>query len=114
MAEVNVYGVTVPMCDGRAGMAALVIDGRPESFDFGGVYKAALGLPSYARPLFLRCVPAVEITGTLKHKKVALRDQGFDPSAISDQLFFRDDTKKTYVPLDEALYRKICEGEVRV
>ena len=114
LSEVNVYGVTVPNCDGRAGMASMVVDGKPESFDFGGVYKAALELPAYARPLFLRCVPAVEITGTLKHKKVALRDQGFDPSAISDQLFFRDDTKKTYVPLDEALYRKICEGEVRV
>ena len=114
VAEVNVYGVTVPMCDGRAGMAALVIDGRPESFDFGGVYKAALGLPSYARPLFLRVVPDVEVTGTLKHKKVALRDQGFDPAAIADRLLFRDDAKRAFVPLDEALHRKICAGKVRI
>ena len=114
VSEVNVYGVLVPKCDGRAGMASLVVDGKPESFDFSGLYKAAQELPAYARPLFVRTVPSVEITGTLKHKKVDLRNQGFDPNAIDDQLFFKDDVKKTYVPLTPELYTKIASGEIRV
>ena len=59
-------------------------------------------------------MPSVEITGTLKHKKVDLRNQGFDPNAIDDQLFFKDDVKKTYVPLTPELYTKIASGEIRV
>lgn len=110
--EANVYGVHVPGADGRAGMAAIV--SRP------GLDIAKLGdhidaqLPAYARPMFLRVLPQMEITGTFKHRKVDLQKEGFDPSAISDPLFFFDDIAGVYVPLDAALYDKINSGGMRL
>ena len=45
--EANVYGVTVPGMDGRAGMAALVVDGR---LDIAGL-ASRLALPHYEKPV---------------------------------------------------------------
>ncbi|MBY0400570.1 long-chain-acyl-CoA synthetase, partial [Myxococcota bacterium] len=68
--EANVYGVAIPGQDGRAGMAALVVN---ERFDLERVARAIHdGLAPYARPLFLRILPQMEITGTFKHRKVDL------------------------------------------
>ena len=44
-------------------------------------------LPSYARPVFLRLVSSLDITGTYKLKKRELQSAGCDPSKISDPLF---------------------------
>ena len=40
--------------------------------------------------------------------------EGFDPSFISDPLFFRSDSQKTFVPLDHSLHSKIISGQLRV
>ncbi|MFT4201684.1 long-chain-acyl-CoA synthetase [Gordonia sp. (in: high G+C Gram-positive bacteria)] len=72
-----VYGVEVPGCDGKAGMAAVQLkDGA--GFD-GKAVAAHLyeQLPAYAIPLFLRLVPEVEATSTFKNRKVELREQAF-------------------------------------
>jgi len=109
--EANVYGVTVPGQDGRAGMAALVVG---ESFHPSRLAeRCERELPAYARPLFLRLLPEIEITGTFKHRKVDLVAEGFDPAAIRDPLFFLDG-ERGYVPLDAALYDRIVRGEQRV
>jgi fatty-acyl-CoA synthase len=109
--EANVYGVAVPGQDGRAGMAALVVD---ESFDAARLAeRAARELPAYARPVFLRLLPEIQITGTFKHRKVELVKEGFDPATVSDPLFFLDG-ERGYVPLDTALYDRIVSGEQRV
>jgi fatty-acyl-CoA synthase len=109
--EANVYGVAVPGQDGRAGMAALVVD---EGFDAAGLAeRAARDLPAYARPVFLRLLPQIEITGTFKHRKIELVKEGFDPAAVSDPLFFLDG-ERGYLPLDAALYDRIVSGEQRV
>src|SRR5207247_1275116 len=86
--ESTVYGVRVPNHDGRAGMAALVLrDGA--SFDPVSFYAhAEKSLPGYARPLFVRIASAIAVTGTLKQRKSDYRDQGFDPSAVADPLYF--------------------------
>ena len=39
---------------------------------------------------------------------------GFDPTKISDPLFFDDATAGAYVPLDAELYRRIQAGAVRI
>jgi len=50
--DVMVYGVAVPGADGKAGMAALVVD---DGFDLAVFWKhLAERLPAYARPVFLR------------------------------------------------------------
>jgi fatty-acyl-CoA synthase len=109
--EANVYGVIVPDQDGRAGMAALVVG---ESFDPTRLAERCdRELPVYARPVFLRLLPEIEVTGTFKHRKVELVKEGFDPAAISDPLFFLDG-ERGYVPLDSELYGRIVRGEQRV
>ena len=108
--EANVYGVAVPGQDGRAGMAALVVD---ESFDAARLAEhARRELPAYARPVFLRILPEIQITGTFKHRKVELVKEGFDPDGIRDPLFFLDGER--YVPLAAELYGRIVGGEQRV
>ena len=65
--DAAVYGVSVPGTDGLAGMAALVTG---EGFDLAGLRRALQErLPAYARPLFLRIVAAIELTGTFKLRK---------------------------------------------
>jgi fatty-acyl-CoA synthase len=110
--EANVYGVHVPGCEGRAGMAALVAD---EGLDLRGLHAhIARRLPDFARPLFLRFLPEMNITGTFKVKKLDLVREGFDPSIISDDLYFSDPQAQAFVPLDAALYEAIQKGEKRI
>jgi fatty-acyl-CoA synthase len=109
--EANVYGVEVPGADGRAGMAALVTS---SDFDLNTLLQVAEGhLPAYARPVFLRLLPQIEITGTFKYRKIDLVKDGFDPAKASGPLYFRD-PERGFVPLDAPLYTAICSGQVRV
>ena len=110
--EANVYGVSVPGTDGRAGMASVV---GGDDFDLDN-FRAYLSdqLPDYAQPLFIRLQPEMEITGTFKHRKVDLVKEGFDPDVIAEPVYFNDPAAKTFVPLDAALYQKICAGDVRL
>jgi fatty-acyl-CoA synthase len=110
--EVNVYGVAVPGSDGRAGMAALV---ARQGFDPAGL--AGLidsNLPAFARPLFLRLRPEMEITGTFKLKKADLVKEGFDPNVIGDPLYWFDHTDARYKPLTHQVYDDIVAGRVKL
>jgi fatty-acyl-CoA synthase len=110
IAEANVYGVSVPGQDGRAGMAALVA--MP---GFDPTYLAdKLALPAYARPIFLRLAPAMEITGTFKQRKVELVKEGFDPGAIADPLYWHNPASGRYERLDAAAYDTIVAGRVKL
>jgi fatty-acyl-CoA synthase len=107
-----VYGVAVPNADGRAGMAALVVDSQ---FDLTSFHAAATArLPPYARPLFLRLLPALEATGTFKPRKQELERAGFDPGRMSDALYFDDPRVGGYVALDAPLHAAIVSGAVRL
>ena len=96
----TIYGVQVPGHEGRAGMAALVL--QPDVvFDPVAFWALALErLPRYAAPLFLRLSQTADITGNYKLRKVDLQREGFDSAQVPDPLFVRDDKAKTYVPLD--------------
>jgi fatty-acyl-CoA synthase len=110
--EANVYGVSVPGQDGRAGMVALVVD---EGFDPGRLaLRVTSELPAYARPLFLRLREELEVTGTFKHRKVDLVDEGFDPQRVAEPLLFFDAERACYVPLDAALHARLTAGAVRI
>jgi fatty-acyl-CoA synthase len=110
--EANVYGVAIPGQDGRAGMAALVVDGGFDPAQLAA--HVARELPSYARPLFLRLQPELEVTGTFKHRKVDLVEEGFDPARVTDPVLFFDVERGAYVPLDGALHARILGGGVRI
>lgn len=110
--EANVYGVPVAGKDGRAGMAALVAE---KEFDISGLREHLVKcLPDYARPLFIRIRGSIEVTSTFKQKKVDLVKQGFDPAATTDEIYFNDPERRTFVRLDPALYARIAKGEVRI
>ncbi|XP_039279546.1 long-chain fatty acid transport protein 4-like [Nilaparvata lugens] len=69
-------------------------------------------LPAYARPLFVRLLHAVEMTGTFKMKKGDLQKDGFDPAKVTDKLFYRKGS--TYIPLTLDVFPKIVSGEERL
>ncbi len=110
--EASVYGVRVPGAEGAAGMAALVVDGELDLDEFRK--HLARRLPPYARPLFLRIADRIATTGTFKHTKHDLQREGFDPAATSDPIYFDDPAKQAFIPLDQALYTRIADGEVRL
>jgi fatty-acyl-CoA synthase len=97
--SVTIYGVKVQGAEGRAGMAAVVMQAG-QSFDPVAFYRrGAERLPRYAAPLFVRVAPAADLTTTFKLRKVDLQRQGIDPALCRDPLFERDDTAGRYVPM---------------
>src|SRR5437899_2362043 len=112
--EANVYGVEVPGEDGRAGMAALVL-AEGARFDGAALYaRAEQHLPAYARPAFVRLVPEMDVTGTLKQRKLALVAEGYDPARVGDPLFVRDDAARAYLPLTAAVLAELRDGRRRL
>ncbi len=109
--DAAVYGVQVPGADGRAGMAAIVV--RPEfSLQTFRDFLTAR-LPEYARPVFVRVVPAMELTGTFKLRKQTLLAEGFDPSLVSG-LYLEDRTRCAYVALDRHMHQLIQAGLMKL
>jgi fatty-acyl-CoA synthase len=109
--EANVYGVEIPGMDGRAGMAALVT--RPD-FAIAGLADALAGnLPMYARPVFVRLLPEMEITGTFKQRKVELVKEGFDPRTIRDPLYWLDHASGRYEFLTPEIYDAVVGGKMK-
>ncbi|KAJ8398279.1 hypothetical protein AAFF_G00428490 [Aldrovandia affinis] len=67
--EANVYGVMVPGNEGRIGMAALKLK-EGHDFDASETCKhVKAGLPTYARPRFVRIQNSLAVTGTFKQLK---------------------------------------------
>ncbi|XP_034934353.1 long-chain fatty acid transport protein 4-like [Chelonus insularis] len=110
--DTTVYGVQVPGMEGRAGMAAIV---DPECLlDFKALAEGLdRALPAYARPIFLRIVNELEMTGTFKLKKINLQKEGFDPTKIQDKVYFRSGNKE-YVEVTPELYQEIISGSTKL
>ena len=110
--EANVYGVAVPGQEGRAGMAALVVDGDFNLDDLPARTRARL--PLYARPIFLRLSPRLDVTGTFKQRKLDLVREGFDPVAIADPLYVFDFAEGRYARLTPQRHDAILQGHVKL
>ena len=107
-----VYGVSVPGADGRAGTAALVVNAE---FDLAAFRAEVVArLPPYARPVFLRILATLEATSTFKPRKHELTQAGFDPSRVTDPLYFDDVRSQRYVPVDAALFAAISDGAIKI
>jgi len=108
--DASTYGVIVPGADGRAGMAALVVD---RAFDFAVFAKHPSDrLPVYALPVFVRICRTLAATETFKQKKQQLISEGFDPSVVRGPLFLRDAATGSYRPIDRATYASIVESGI--
>jgi fatty-acyl-CoA synthase len=108
----NVYGVAVSGIEGRVGMAAVVTEGELNLTELRSHLEGRL--PAYARPLFLRITREAETTGTFKYSKTELAQQGYDPAASGDAIYFDLPEAEAFVALDEELYDRIQSGGVRV
>ncbi len=112
--EAIVYGVAVPAHDGRAGMAALVVD-NVATFDLAGLRALIVErLPAYARPVFLRFRPKLDLTGTFKPKKTELVAQGFDPARADDPIFFDDRGQGVYSRVDADFVAGVEAGAIKL
>ena len=115
--EANVYGVQLPHHDGRAGCAALVL---AEGHTLDARLCAELAaharerLPRYAVPLFLRLSTHVEVTGTHKHQKVALRAAGVDPRVVAEELFWLPPPADRYRRFTDRDWKQIEAGRARL
>lgn len=56
----------------------------------------------------------MEVTGTFKQQKFKLVEEGFNPSTVSDPLYFLDSFKKSYVLLTKELHDNILSGQVKL
>jgi fatty-acyl-CoA synthase len=110
--DANVYGVTVANLDGRAGMVAMVAG---PDLDLPALHAhVARNLPPYARPMFLRMMPEVEVTGTFKYRKVDLVKQGFDPAVIPEPIYFDHPVQNAYVALTPEVFADIMAGRFKM
>ncbi len=96
--------------NGRAGMAGLVVGDDFDAGRFGAFVDGRL--PPYAAPVFLRLLPAIEVTGTFKYRKLDLVADGFDPAVVKDPLYVRG--ARGYQKLTKPVFAKIMSGEMRL
>lgn len=107
IAMCTVYGVHVPGHEGRAGMAAVTL--RPGAvFDPAACFDLVdRHLVAAAQPRFLRIVPELPTTETLKVKKQTLLDEGID-LARTGPLYVYDRPGRTYRLVTSPL-ELVCE-----
>jgi fatty-acyl-CoA synthase len=97
--DAAVYSVAIPGADGKAGMAALVVE--EGVFDFATLRShLKVQLPAYARPMFVRLCPALPATGTFRLRKTELVQQGYNKS--TDLVWFNDERREAFLPYDGA------------
>ena len=109
-----VYGVSVPGREGRAGMAAIVLD-ETVRFDLEGFKSFLLAhLPVYAAPVFLRVSDHIAVTGTFKQRKLDLAAEGFDPGRIAEPLYFTAAGEPLYRVIDASTFAAIASGHLRL
>lgn len=110
-----VFGVSVPCCDGKAGMAAIASNEDSKQIIWDKFFNnLSLILPPYAIPIFIRLTPHIESTSTHKLVKGKYQAEGFNLKKVKDPLFVADINNKTYVKLDDSIYNNILSGQYRL
>lgn len=107
----NVYGVTVPGADGKAGMASVTTNGYLDYKDM--LDRLAAHLPKHAIPVFIREQQEAATTGTFKYRKVDLQKEGFNPSKVKDPVWYADPETGSYRQLTPDEYKKVAKGGSR-
>ncbi|KKZ66550.1 hypothetical protein EMCG_07664 [[Emmonsia] crescens] len=124
VAEANVYGVSVPAHEGRAGCAAVLIQpDQRANFDFAAfVAYVRERLPKYAVPVFIRLVEASNHTHNQKQNKVPLRDEGVDPDKVgskaeegrNDKFLWLLPQSDKYVEFGRREWEDLVKGHVKL
>lgn len=109
--ESIVFGVEIPGCNGRAGMAKIILK-ENKALDMVNLYRLLSNeLPAYAVPIFVRIAGDAAITSTFKHQKSELKKEGFDINIIKDDVYVLKN--KQYILLDKDFHEEICKGDIR-
>ncbi|MHA2088166.1 MAG: AMP-binding enzyme, partial [Promethearchaeota archaeon] len=107
----NVFGVEIPKHDGKAGMAAIKLkqfsEFQPKEFSTFIFDR----LPKYSIPIFVRVQRELELTGTLKLRKVNLRKNGYNIKQIKDPIYLWNSSSQSYELLNEDKYSVIMAGK---
>jgi acyl-CoA synthetase (AMP-forming)/AMP-acid ligase II len=116
--DVAVYGVEIPGCDGKAGMAAIKLDpdsGHSQEDVFKRLHASlTANLPAYARPLFVRIQKKMALTSTFKHQKNDLVAEGYDPAKCKgDDVFLYSTKDGAFKPVTESLLADINNKKVQ-
>lgn len=116
--EANVYGVSLPHHEGRAGCAALSIDPETQyKFDFLGFHQYAMAkLPQHAVPVFIRLSNGMSHTHNNKQNKVPLREEGVDPVKVKhgDRILWCKAKSAGYVPFTPEDWEQITQSQVKL
>jgi len=113
--DANVYGVEVPGKDGRACMVAMTLEEGVELDAANFATYCRANLPSYSIPIFIRFLEAdINLTGTLKHQKVDYRNQGCDPSKVSDKMWWYNTSATNFEPYGDSQFAEIKGGQARL
>ncbi len=117
----NVYGVSIPGYEGRAGCAAVTLNNpNPNYADL--VRYARSTLPRYAVPVFLRVVKRSSHIHNHKQNKVGLRKEGVDPTKIGSEekggvedvfLWLRPDSE-SYETFSRKEWEDLTTGKARI
>ena len=65
-------------------------------------------------PMFVRVQTEMSVTSTFKQLKGQLVKEGFDPTLISDNLYYEDSRSMSYIPLSTDLYNMISAGKSKL
>ncbi|XP_055343812.1 long-chain fatty acid transport protein 4-like [Paramacrobiotus metropolitanus] len=110
--NVAVFGVEIPGCEGRAGMACIgCSDARIDLRTLSE--QVTKRLPAYARPLFLRFLCELSTTGTFKIQKAALKDDSYNVTRTADPVYFWSNKSANYEKLHSEQYEEILRGRIR-
>jgi len=86
-----------------------------ERVDMNKLYEFVKeNLAFYQQPVFMRFQRQMDTTGTFKTRKVEVQKEGYDPTKVSDPVYFKNEEKKAYTIVDKEQYDKIVNGKVRV
>jgi fatty-acyl-CoA synthase len=104
-----VTSVELPGYDGRLGVAVIV---PAPGFDVAALSALRERLPRPALPRFVRLVPELARTSSLKLKRQGFAKEGVDPARIADPLWLLRDG--TYCKLDAVAYDDVLRGRARL
>jgi fatty-acyl-CoA synthase len=107
--EAVVTGVEIAGYDGRVGLAVVVSE---PGFDVASLEALAARLPRSALPRFVRVVPELARTSSLKLKRRSWAHEGVDPARIGSELWTLIGGR--YRQLDSETYRDIGSGKLRL
>jgi len=110
----SVYGVEIPECEGRAGMASIMTEVKHEKFDFNNFLRTLQdNLPTYAIPIFIRFLSELNTTSTYKIQKFDMKKIGFNIKKTNDPIYVYLPRSTKYTLLTEKIYENILEGKYR-